>query len=103
MTLRLSLLLLVCAAGGVVLGQGQEPCPFYPGRCPVNVDNVVEVSYFDQADDYSCQKECLDNVECTFVTMFDDSFSGRKKCFLFRNCVDPSCPECVTGRIYIRI
>ena len=36
----LTLFLVAAAAVGPALAQD---CPFYPGTCPVNVDNVVEV------------------------------------------------------------
>ena len=36
----LALFLAAAAAVGSALAQD---CPFYPGTCPVNVDNVVEV------------------------------------------------------------
>ena len=36
----LALFLVAAAAVGPALAQD---CPFYPGTCPVNVDNVVEV------------------------------------------------------------
>ena len=34
-------LLVVAVAFGSALAQD---CPFYPGTCPINVDNVVEVN-----------------------------------------------------------
>merc|ERR1712088_112737 len=67
-----SLLLFVALAFGSALAQ--DDCPFYPGTCPITVDNVVEVSYYDQLDD----------------------FSVHKKCFHFKECLEP-CADCVTG------
>ena len=37
---RLSFFLVAAVTFGSIFAQD---CPFYPGTCPVNVDNVVEV------------------------------------------------------------
>merc|ERR1712018_160325 len=89
-----SLLLFVALAFGSALAQ--DDCPFYPGTCPITVDNVVEVSYYDTLDDFSCQADCQTNPLCKYFTMFNDDFSAHKKCFHFKECLEP-CADSVTG------
>merc|ERR1712018_1038437 len=92
-----SLFLFVALAFGCALAQVEgDDCPFYPGTCPITVDNVVEVSYYDTLDDFSCQADCQTNPLCKYFTMFNDDFSAHKKCFHFKECLEP-CADCVTG------
>ena len=87
----------------VGLASAQNPqCPFGPGTCPTDLDNVIEIYSHDPADYYSCQTECEGINECHFFTMFVSAESGdnakKMKCFLWKNCdVLEPCPECITG------
>ena len=47
-------------------GNGTDPCIFGPGICPVTIDNVLDIFYFDVADSYSCQERCTDTENCHF-------------------------------------
>ena len=87
-------------ASGQVIGDDNKNCTFGPGICPVTKENVVDVFYFDVADDFSCQEHCADLEDCHFFTMYgiQDSPKDHMKCFMFRTCdhLEP-CDECTTG------
>ena len=57
-----SLLLLVTlvtlALTSAEVSRVDPDCPFGPGICPINLDNVVDIFYHDITDDLSCQWEC---------------------------------------------
>ena len=96
--------LVILSLFSVTLSQDQDDCPFGPGICPVNLDNVVDVYFHDIADRRSCQRECQQIGECKFFTMFgvNDDPTDHMKCFLFKTCdtLEP-CDECITGTLKI--
>ena len=61
-----------------------------------NCNALFQVSYYDQLDSFSCQADCQTNPLCEYFTMFNDDFSAHKKCFHFKECLEP-CADCVTG------
>jgi len=105
--LAVFLALVACAnaadwAKEMKVGNDSDDCPFGPGTCPVDKDNVVDVFFFDIEDRLSCQKHCVDIPDCHFFTQFGTDMPEPKtpktKCFLFKTCdeLEP-CPECETG------
>merc|ERR1712141_625911 len=77
-----------------------EDCPFGPGSCPVTLDNVVDVYYFDVEDTFSCKDQCNMLDDCNFWTFFDvqDAPQPHHKCFLFKECnIHEPCKTCETG------
>ena len=105
--------LLACAnaadwAREMKVGNDSDDCPFGPGTCPVDKDNVVDVFFFDIEDRLSCQKHCVDIPDCHFFTQFGTDMPEPKtpktKCFLFKTCdeLEP-CPECETGKLWIAL
>lgn len=92
----------------LALSQAQSvlpECPFFPGTCPMNVDNIIDVMYHDIIDDFSCQSECRALEDCNYFTMFGATTElgePTKKCFLFKSCdhiIDcpPEFDDCITG------
>jgi len=106
---KMPLLLLVAVAPWLfVLVSSQavdkEPvdplCPFVNGSCPVTLDNVVDIYFFDIADRISCQTMCKNINDCKNFTMYGvaDSPKDHMKCFLFKSCEYLElCDECTTG------
>ncbi len=79
------------------VASAQDTCPFYPGVCPITLDNVLDVAYHDPVDFYSCQSTCKNtNPNCNYFTIFDVDSLSKKKCFHFAECLE-TCPECITG------
>jgi len=73
-----------------------DDCPFTNDACPVDLDNAIEVFYFDKTDITSCQHKCTLVGDCTYFTMLQDG--ELTKCFLFKECDKPEvCNECVSG------
>merc|ERR1719412_606135 len=83
---------------------GPDHPPIYPCIpdnyiCGTELDNIVDVFYFDDIDDFSCHHQCTLVDECNFWTHFVNE-QQRHKCFLFKNChVHEDCEpdECETG------
>merc|ERR1712241_1361344 len=69
---------------------------FFPGICPVTLDNTVGCDFHDVNDIYSCQSNCATIPSCNYFSMFDDTERNQKKCFHFAQCGE-DCPECTTG------
>merc|ERR1711944_37044 len=92
---RLSLFVFLAVAATAAMAQS-ESCPFYPGICPVTLDNTIGCDYHDVNDIYSCQLNCKTITSCNYFSMFDDAERNQKKCFHFAQCGE-SCPECTTG------
>ena len=88
-----------------ISGTENSTCQFGPGICPVEIDNVVDVFYFDVADGFSCQEHCMDLEDCKFFSMYGvkDSPKDHMKCFAFKSCdhLDP-CDECTTGMMTLK-
>ena len=115
MRFHASLFLVAIAA---TAASAQDDCPFFPGICPVTLDNTVGVSHKKQSrnrmppeipetllfqcdfhdvnDIYSCQSNCATIPSCNYFSMFDDTERNQKKCFHFAQCGE-DCPECTTG------
>jgi len=83
---------------------GPDDPPIYPCLpdnyiCGTELDNIVDVFYFDDIDNFSCHHQCTLVHECNFWTHFINE-DQRHKCFLFKNChVHEDCTpdECETG------
>ena len=93
---------------------GPDQPPIYPCIpdnyiCGTELDNIVDVFYFDDIDNFSCHHQCTLVDECNFWTHFVNE-QQRHKCFLFKNChvhedCTPDCddkhedcvPQCETG------
>jgi len=98
-----------------------EPCdecttgPDYPPidnctsenyTCGTELNNIVDVFYFDADDTISCQQQCQMLPTCNFWTQFDetDDPQPHHKCFLFKNCnIHEDCAKCETGPKNLRI
>merc|ERR1712214_215186 len=93
MRFHASLFLVAIAA---TAASAQDDCPFFPGICPVTLDNTVGCDFHDVNDIYSCQSNCATIPSCNYFSMFDDTERNQKKCFHFAQCGE-DCPECTTG------
>ncbi len=74
-----------------------EPCEI-TGVCDINLDTLVEVSFYDVEDDYGCPLECEDLEICHFYSVFVDPYDENlNKCLLFESCnIIEECDECTT-------
>ncbi|XP_023330179.1 uncharacterized protein LOC111702656 [Eurytemora carolleeae] len=76
----------------------QAECPFSSSACPVDLDNVVDVFYFDILDTSSCQHQCQRISSCSHFTMLTSADNKHNKCFLFKSCDNQeNCDDCVSG------
>jgi len=83
---------------------GPEDPPIYPCLpdnyiCGTELDNIVDVFYFDAEDNFSCPHQCSLLDDCEWWTHWEVP-DARHKCFLFRNChVHEDCAPatCTTG------
>lgn len=68
--------------------------------CGTELNNIVDVFYFDAEDTVSCKQQCQMLPTCNFWTQFDetDDPQPHHKCFLFKNCnIHEDCAKCETG------
>jgi len=73
-----------------------DTCPFTKNACPVDLDNAIDVFYFDENDMSSCQHQCQKVHNCEYFTMIRDG--PMRKCFLFKECSQfEMCADCITG------
>ncbi len=70
------------------------------GVCDINLDTLIEVSFYDVNDPYGCPNECSRLETCHFYTVFADPFDPTlNKCLLFESCnivEDCGDEDCVT-------
>jgi len=91
MKLVIALTLALCAASA-------QDCAFSNDACPVDLDNAIELFYFDGDDVTSCQHKCTLMNDCSYFTMLQDDDLNLTKCFLFKTCDAPEeCSDCVSG------
>eukprot|EP00095_Tigriopus_kingsejongensis_P011987 maker-scaffold879_size85478-snap-gene-0.21 protein:Tk11987 transcript:maker-scaffold879_size85478-snap-gene-0.21-mRNA-1 annotation:"plasma kallikrein isoform x2" len=92
-----------CDVPGCMNGPAEPPldeCLDDSYTCQTELDNIVDVYYFDQADNFSCHHQCTLLDDCFFYTQFDinDHPSVKHKCFLYKNCdFHEPCIDCDTG------
>merc|ERR1712211_15840 len=81
-----------------VAGALAQECPFTKSSCPVELENTLDVFYYDITDKTSCQHQCKSLRSCNYFTMLPTPDNQRTKCFLFEGCsgFEP-CKNCVSG------
>jgi hypothetical protein len=92
--------LLFLAQLAVISAQGfDDPdCPFVYGSCPVTLDNVIDVFFYDVVDQASCQHQCKTISACKNFTMMGVADPPHTKCFLFKSCDElEECDDCISG------
>ncbi|TRY61748.1 hypothetical protein TCAL_09259 [Tigriopus californicus] len=94
-----------CDHDGCITGPQDPPLDDCIGdsyTCETELGNIVDVYYFDEADDFSCRHQCELLDDCCWFTQFSitDHPSVKHKCFLFQNCeYHEPCIDCETEKV----
>merc|ERR1719175_319161 len=77
--------ILLIALSIVAVAYGED-CPFVPASCPVDLENAMDVFYYDVNDHTSCQHQCNKLSLCSHFTQLKTPDHKHNKCFLFKSC-----------------
>ncbi len=59
-----------------IQGFEDPDCPFVHGSCPVTLDNVIDVFFYDIVDQASCQHQCKVKKQFT-ITSFSTKWHPK--------------------------